>query len=109
MNQTCDPTVDDIAGTSSVNSILHVKSLSQTCWTAGASATKVAVDQRRESVKALQTLEADASLLWDVNIEARGQRRNLLFFPILFGISYSSQLAITEKLSEDAVYHSKSL
>ena len=61
MNQTCDPTVNDIAGTLSITSTLHVKGLSLTRWTARTSAAKVVVDKQRELVKVLQTVKADAN------------------------------------------------
>ena len=50
MNQTRDPIADHIAGTSTITSSLHVKSLSQICCTARASAAKVVVDQQRKWV-----------------------------------------------------------
>ena len=49
MNQIRDQTVDDIACILSITS--SIKSLSQTCWTAGASAAKVVVDKQRKLEK----------------------------------------------------------
>ena len=69
MNQTCDQTVDDIAGTSSITSTLHVKSLSRIRWTARASAAKVVRDKRHQS-----WLRQDACLLRDVKAEAQRLR-----------------------------------
>ena len=97
IRQTCDQIVDDTAGTSSITSILHVKTCPKL---SSASAAKVVVDQRRESIKTLLTIEADANLSSDVKAEARGLRQNLLSFPILFSIAYAYQLAIMKKLSE---------
>ena len=102
MNQTRDPIADHIAGTSTITSSLHVKSLSQICCTARASAAKVVVDQQRKWVKTLQTVEADANLSWDAKAEARGLKRNLASFPILFSIVYSYlSFAILENLSKE--------